>query len=96
MRYYKLIDDGRISRIGTGIDGEEITEAEYNTLLTEIRSKADLVNKLYASEITIADVPADWQDDIQRRVDERIAADGEAKEQPISGDDLMSMMEAVL
>ena len=97
MRYYAQYNDsGKLLAIGTGYGGTEITKDEYDRLLTEIREKADLVNKLYSGEITIVDVPSEWQEEIQRRVDERIAADGEESEQDISGDELMSMMEAVL
>ena len=95
-RYYKQTDDVYIIAIGTGPGGTEITEAEYNALLAEIREKAALVDKLYSGEITIDDVPTDWREEIQRRVDERIAAEGEAAEQDISGDEFMSMMEGVL
>ena len=96
MRYYKQVFDNYIIAIGTGYGGEEITEAEYNALLSEIREKAAFVDKLYSGEITIEDVPAAWQEEIQRRVNERIAADGEAAEQPVSGDEFLSMMEGVL
>lgn len=97
MRYYAQYDDsGALLAIGTGPGGVEITEAEYNALLSEIREKASLVDKLYRGEITIADVPTEWQEEIQRRVDERIAADGEAAEQPVSGDEFLSMIEEVL
>ena len=97
MRYFKKYNDcGKIIFIGTGSGGTEITEAEYNTLLSEIREKAALVDKLYSGEITIDAVPAEWQEEIQRRVNERIAADGEAAEQDISGDEFLSMMEGVL
>ena len=97
MRYYaQYNDNGKLIAIGTGYGGTEITEAEYNALLTEIRAKAALVNQLYSGAITIDDVPSEWQEEIQRRVNERIAADGEESEQDISGDELMSMMEAVL
>ena len=97
MRYYAQYNDsGKLLAIGTGPGGTEITESEYNTLLSEIREKAALVNKLYSVEITIADVPTDWREEIQRRVDERIAAEGEAEEQEISGDEFLSMMEGVL
>ena len=97
MRYYaQYSEDSNLLAIGIGSGGTEITESEYNVLLSEIREKADLVNKLYSGEITIDDVPSEWQEEIQRRVDERIAADGEESEQDISGDELMSMMEAVL
>ena len=97
MRYYAQYNDsGKLIAIGTGYGGTEITEAEYNALLAEIREKAALVNQLYSGEITIDDVPIDWQEDIQRRVNERIAAEGEAAEQPVSGDEFLSMLEGVL
>ena len=97
MRFFAQYNNsGKLIAIGTGNGGTEITEAEYNALLAEIREKAALVKKLYAGEITIADVPTDWQEEIQRRVDERIAAEGEAAEQDISGDEFLSMLEGVL
>ena len=97
MRYYAQYNDsGKLLAIGTGYGGTEITEAEYNALLSEIREKADLVDKLYSGEITIDDVPTDWQEEIQRRVNKRIAAEGEAAEQPVSGDEFLSMLEGVL
>ena len=97
MRYYaRYNDSGKLLAIGTGPGGTEITEAEYNTLLSEIREKADLVDQLYNGEIAIDAVPTEWQEEIQRRVDERIAADGEAAEQPVSGDEFLSMLEGVL
>ena len=81
MRYYAQYNTfGDLIAIGTGPGGTEITESEYNTLLSEIREKATLVDKLYSGEITIADVPTEWQEEIQRRVDERIAVEGEAAE----------------
>lgn len=39
MRYYKTIDNGYISAIGTGGGGTEITEAEYNEIMTAIQNK---------------------------------------------------------
>ena len=93
MRYYAQYDEsGKLIAICTGAGGTEITEAEYNTLLTEIREKAALVDKLYKGEITIADVPEAWQEEIQRRVDERIAAQGEAAEQDISADEALDII----
>lgn len=74
----------------------KITEEEYTRLLSEIREKAALVDRLYTGEITIDDVPTEWQEEIQRRVDERRAAEGEAAEQPVSGDEFLSMLEGVL
>lgn len=93
MRYYAQYNDmGKLIVIGTGYGGTEITEAEYNALLAEIREKSDLVNKLYSGEITIDAVPVDWQEEIQRRVDERIAAEGTAEEQDISAEEALDIL----
>ena len=93
MRYYAKYDDyGKLIAIGTGPGGTEITEAEYNELLAMIREKAALVDKLYNGEITIDDVPADWQKEIQRRVDERIAMQGTLEEQDISAEEALSII----
>ena len=72
MRYYKILKNDILFAIGTGCGGTEITEAEYNALLFEIWEKADLVNQLYKGEITVDVVPAEWRDEIQQRVDERL------------------------
>lgn len=97
MRYYAQYNEsGTLSAIGTGYGGTEITESEYNTLLVMIREKAALVNQLYSEEITIDSVPTEWQEEIQRRVNERIAAEGEAAEEEISGEEFYIMLEEVL
>lgn len=81
MRYYAKYDElNTLLAIGTGTDGEEITKEEYDNLLIMIRDKADLVNKLYNNEITANDVPQDWQEEIQRRVNERLEWDKEELE----------------
>lgn len=96
MRYYAQYNaSGKLIAIGTGLGGTEITEDEYNRLLTEIREKAALVDKLYSGEITIAEVPTDWQEEIQRRVDERIAAEGEAADE-INPDEAVSAVKILL
>ena len=93
MRYYAKYNDlGKLILIGTGPGGTEITEAEYNALLTEIREKAALVEQLYNGEITIDDVPEAWQEEIQRRVDERIAAEGAAEEQDLSAEEALNII----
>ena len=96
MRYFKkLSSDGYVFALEkreTTTAGIEITEAEYNTLLSEIREKADLVNQLHKGEITIDAVPAEWQEEIQRRVDERIAAEGTAEEQDIPAEEALDIL----
>lgn len=93
MRYYaQHTDSGTLIAIGTGPGGVEITEAEYNRLLAEIREKAALVDKLYSGEITLADVPEAWKEEIQRRVDERIAAEGAAAMQDISAEEALDII----
>ena len=93
MRYYAQYNENNtLVAIGTGPGGVEITEEEYNRLLTEIREKAALVDSLYNGEITISDVPTEWQEEIQRRVDERIAAEGEADEQDISAEEALDII----
>ena len=57
-------------------DNVEITETEYNELLTEINEKADLVTDIANGEKTIDDCPVEWREEIARRVEER-EAEGE-------------------
>ena len=92
MKYFAQYENGIMTAIGTAPGGVEITEAEYNALLSEIREKAALVDKLYSGEITIADVPTEWQEEIQRRVDERIAAEGAAAEQDIPAEEALNII----
>ena len=93
MRYYaQYTESGNLFAIGTGPGGVEITETEYTSLLSEIREKAALVDRLYSGEITIDDVPEAWREEIQRRVDERIAAEGAAAEQDISAEEALDII----
>ena len=92
IRFYAKYDREKLLYIGTGPGGAEITEAEYNALLAEIHEKAALVNKLYSGEITIDAVPVDWQEEIQRRVDERIAAESTAEEQDIPAEEALDIL----
>ena len=92
MKYFAQYENGILTAIGTGAGDVEITESEYNALLSEIREKAALVDKLYSGEITIADVPTEWQEEIQRRVDERIAAEGAAAEQDIPAEEALNII----
>lgn len=92
MRYFKTIDNGVLQDIGTGYGGIEITEAEYNIILAEIREKADLVDKLYTNEITIDDVLEEWREEIQHRVDERIAEKSAIEKQELSAEEALDIL----
>ena len=92
MRFYAKYDREKLLYIGTGPGGTEITESEYNALLAEIREKAALVEQLYNGEITIDDVPTEWQEEIQRRVNERIAAEGTVEEQDLSAEEALNII----
>ena len=92
MIYYAQYYDNKLIAIGTGPGGVEITESEYNDMMSEIREKAALVDKLYSGEITIDAVPVDWQEEIQHRVDERIAAEGISEEQDISAKEALDIL----
>lgn len=71
MRYYKMTDaDGKLTAIGTGSGGVEITVEEYAALYTDIADKTVLVAKLAAGEITENDIREDWRDEIIRRAGE--------------------------
>jgi hypothetical protein len=93
MRYYaQYNEDNKLIAIGTGPGGTEITETEYNDLLIMIREKAALVDKLYSGEITIDEVSGDWQEEIQRRVDERIAQQGTIEDQELSAEEALDII----
>lgn len=92
MRYYKIIENETLIAIGTGYGGIEITKSEYNRLLTEIREKATLVDQLYTGEINISDVPAEWHEEIQRRVDERIADESKSDDQDIPAEEALAII----
>ena len=75
MRYYKMTDaDGKLTAIGTGDGGVEITAEEYAELSAEIAEKAAMVAALAAGEITETDIREDWREEIVRRVCDEISA----------------------
>lgn len=58
MRYYAEYDGaGKLIAVGTGYGGTEITEAEYNALLSAILEKNRYAEQLVNEEISIEDVP---------------------------------------
>lgn len=93
MRFYKEFDEnGKISVVGEGLGGEEITQEEYELLKTEIFSKSDLADKLYWGKITIDSVPAEWREEVQEIVDARIERNGSADEQELSAAEALEII----
>lgn len=96
MKFFAVYEDRELKEVGKlygdFVTDFEITESEYNALLSEIREKAALVDKLYSCEITIDDVPTDWREEIKRRADERIAAEGAADQQDISAEEALDII----
>lgn len=98
MKYYAKYENGVLAALGTGTvsGGTEITEAEYNALLAEIRVKASLVSRVCSGELDLADVPAEWRDEIGLRAEERLAAQTAAGEEEATADDLAAALEVIL
>lgn len=92
MKYFAQYENGILTAIGTGNGGTEITEAEYNALLSEIREKAQLVDDVYNGVKTLDDVPAEWRDEIQRRVTERQEAEAEPDPEQSEMDDMAAAL----
>ena len=70
MRYYKMTDaDGKLTAIGTGSGGVEISAEEYTALSAEIAEKAALVKALIVGCISVEDIREDWREEILRRAE---------------------------
>ena len=71
MRYYKMTDaEGKLTAIGTGDGGTEITAEEYTALSDEIAEKVKLVKALIVGCISVEDIREDWRVEIVRRAGE--------------------------
>lgn len=65
MRHYVLYDgEGRMTCIGRGEGGVEITQDEYEALSAQIEEKNELVWRLYRGEIAPDDVPDGCRDEV--------------------------------
>lgn len=74
----------------------EISEDEYNAILCDMQRKDELVYQLYQGVITVDDVPEEWREEIQQRVDELIAVQGRYEDLDIPADEFMAMIEEVM
>ena len=70
MRYYKMTDaDEKLTAIGTGSGGVEISAEEYATFSDEIGQKTALVYALADGRISAEEVREDWREEIVRRAE---------------------------
>lgn len=92
MKYYAQYDNGKLIAIGTDCGGTEISEKEYNNLLSEIHSKATLTEQLYSGDIDIEDVPEEWRAEIQERVDVRVSICGPVDPDEISDSEALAII----
>lgn len=73
MKFYKVIENEKITMLGKSKripeNSVEITEEEYNVLLSEIKAHAQLVNeyvaKVQAEEIKLEEVPEDCYAEVE-------------------------------
>ena len=68
------------------------TKDELSNFAQTLCKQNEYIDQLYNGEITIDSVPTEWQEEIQRRVDERIAAEGEVDEQDISAEEALEII----
>lgn len=67
MRYYKIVNNVYILAVGTGNGYIEITETEYNAILTEI-SNMPVVNQGYECKLKedltweLCEIPEEYQE----------------------------------
>lgn len=73
-------------------DGIEITAEEYAAEIEIIKAKAEWTRKVFSGIANIEDVPDEWREEIQRRVDERIAAEGAVEEQDLSAEEALDII----
>lgn len=96
MRYYKMTDvDGKLTAIGTGTGGTEITTEEYAELSDEITKKAKLVDALADGRISAEEVREDWREEIVRRA-EALSAHDETYTQETLEEMTNAELEAIL
>ena len=90
MNRYYIIDP--LSELGF----IELTEAEYENQLKEIKQKIILAIKLYNEEIRMDEIPIELQEEIQTKVNNWVILTGNSSELPVSSNDFYSMIEEVL
>ena len=90
MNRYYIIDP--LSELGF----IELTEAEYENQLKEIKQKIILAIKLYNEEIRMDEIPIELLEEIQTVIEELIFEEQNRENLPISSGEFYSMIEEVL
>ena len=95
MRYYKEYNaKGWVVEIGAGdaLNGIEITQQEYETLLSEMEAKMVYIEQVCRHEISINNVPAEWREEVQAGVDAIVAEIGEFDTRQISDSEALQII----
>ena len=96
MNCFAEYENGRLIAVSTGSGTHPITEDEYRSLLSEIQEKTSLVDRLYSHEIAETDIPAEWREEIVRRVNERIETESAYEEEEATAEDIAAALEGLL
>lgn len=93
MRYYIEYDNnGNIIAIGTGEDGIEITEEEYNTILAEFQLMNEYAQKVYLQYITLDEIPEKYKIKVENLVKELIAKEESEDASSANYDELVNVI----
>lgn len=105
MKYFAVYDDnGKAVSVGSvnaeTLNQPEITKTEYDAIVAEMAAeteKADYADRVYRGEFTLAEVPTEWQDEVQMMVDGIIAAEGvyDPDNAEISDEDALAIIKGV-
>ena len=92
MRYFAEKENGVLIGLGIGMNGEEITETQYNALMDETLQKSDLVYKVYMGYTAIETVQEEWREEIQQRVNLLQTENGPADQAEISDAEALAII----
>lgn len=70
----------------------EISKDEYDALLSEMMQKEGIIDQLYRGAIAISDIRAEWQEEIQHRVDKMVAQMGAYDTNEISDEEALNII----
>lgn len=71
MRYFAHYEDGKLTCLGIGdcADTDLITKEQYEALLAEINAKTNYMEKVYAGEMVVKDIPSKYREDVKNMVE---------------------------